>query len=118
WTDEQRAAPPLVLSGVTLNIANTTSSHRFSLAATPPPELGAALDMRGVYEPGRSHSSEPFGPEGGAGRLYAHVDDMHSRGWAPWLDLPQDLKSGRVSARAWLDFDAGRIRYFTSDVSV
>src|SRR5690606_18460640 len=47
-----------------------------------------------------------------------HVDDMHSRGWAPWLDLPQDLKSGRVSARAWLEFDAGRIRYFTSDVSV
>lgn len=118
WTDETRQAPPLVLKGVTLNVFNQGRDHRYSLMAVPPSELGESLDMRGTFRQAAADSPGTFAFAGGAGQLYARIEDMRPLGWSPWMDLPQSLKSGRVSAQAWLRFGAGEIQHFTSDVSV
>ncbi|MGB3288490.1 MAG: YhdP family protein [Burkholderiaceae bacterium] len=118
WTDETRQAPPLVLSGVTLNLLNQKGDHRYSLVAVPPSELGESLDMRGSFRQSADAPPGTFSFAGGEGQLYARVEDMRPLGWSPWLDLPQSLKSGRVSAQGWLGFSAGEVDRFTSDVSV
>jgi uncharacterized protein (TIGR02099 family) len=118
WTDESRDAPALELNGVTLNVLNRGRDHRFSLAAVPPPELGESLDMRGTFRQAAAAAAGQFTPAGGAGELYARVEDMRPLGWSPWVDLPHNLKSGRVSAQGWMRFGAGEIQHFTSDVSV
>ncbi|MFW7343634.1 YhdP family protein [Pollutimonas sp. H1-120] len=118
WTDETRHASALVLNGVTLNVVNQGRDHRFSLAAVPPSQLGESLDVRGTFRQAAAVPIGEFTPAGGTGQLYARVEDMRPLGWSPWVDLPQSLKSGRLSAQGWLRFGAGKIQHFTSDVSV
>lgn len=118
WTDELRDAPPLVLDGVTLSLANQYSDHRFMLVADPPAALGQTLDIRGEFLRVRKAGGKRLSLNDGRGQLYAHVENMQPLGWAPWLDLPQDLISGEVSVRSWLKFDAGRVTTLTSDMTV
>ncbi|MDS1141903.1 YhdP family protein [Pusillimonas sp. SM2304] len=118
WTDELRNAPPLVLDGVTLNLANRYLDHRFMLLAEPPAALGQRLDIRGEFLRGGKAGGNPLSLEDGRGQLYAHAGNMQPLAWAPWLDLPQALQSGQLSVRSWLKFDGGRITSLTSDMTV
>src|SRR5690606_33377745 len=110
WLDEERGAPPLVLERVTLKLDHRHSDHRFMLRADTPAELGRSLDLRGEFLHVPARDSGRLSLNDGRGQLYAHVEDMRPLGWAPWLDMPQDLKSGEMSARGWLKFEAGGIR--------
>src|SRR5690606_34670690 len=65
WTDQSRHAPTLVLSGVTLNIANHAGDHRFSLLAVPSPELGGLLDVRGTFRQAAAAQDQAFTLGGG-----------------------------------------------------
>ncbi|NYT61355.1 TIGR02099 family protein [Alcaligenaceae bacterium] len=118
WVDEFRLAPPMVLKAVTLTMNNVGVEHRFSLVATPAPELGQALDMRGRFEQVSGIGQQAFSLENSVGQIYVHVEKMRPVGWRPWLDMPQHLESGEVSAQSWLAFADGKLSYFTSDTTV
>lgn len=115
WIDESREAPPLVLRHVTLKIHNQASQHQFSLVAAPPESLGQSLDIRGELQHG-VRAGVPNMPW--SGQVYVAVGKMLPLGWKPWVDLPQDLQSGEVSAQAWLGIEHGSLDRFTSDVTV
>jgi uncharacterized protein (TIGR02099 family) len=115
WIDELRQAPPLVLRHVTLKIHNQAPQHQFSLVATPPGSLGQSLDIRGQLQR-NVRNGVPTTPW--SGQIYAEVGKMLPLGWKPWVDLPQDLRSGEVSAQAWLGIERGSPARFTSDVTV
>jgi len=117
WNDEMRGAQPLVLEGVTLRIVSHGAEHRLALSAAPPQRLGDALDIRGSFRLAASPEGR-YTLEAVDGRLYTHVENMRPLGWAPWFDLPQDLKSGRISMQAWLRVEQGRVAHLTSDVRV
>ncbi len=114
WIDELRQAPPLVLRHVTLKIHNQAPQHQFSLVATPPDALGQSLDIRGRLERSVRNGVAAFW----SGKIYTEVSKMLPLGWKPWVDLPQDLQSGEVSAQAWLGIERGTLARFTSDVTV
>lgn len=118
WSDASRDAPQLVLNDVTLRLVNQLTDHRFMLLASLPPGLGGALDIRGEFIHGPLASGEPLSLERGRGQLYAHVSKIKSQGWTPWMDMPPDLQSGEVSARAWLKFESGHMTTLTSDVAI
>ncbi|NGM87781.1 TIGR02099 family protein [Parapusillimonas sp. SGNA-6] len=118
WVDEFRAAQPLVLQDVNLMIRNHGYEHQFSLAAAPPPSTGQSLDMRGQFHRVPTDDPAHFSMETLEGRLYARIEDMRPMAWAPWLDLPQNLESGRVSAQAWLDLKDGGIEQFTAELGI
>ncbi len=118
WIDDTRSAPPLVLQGVTLDIRNRGAHHAFSLVATPPEGLGKLLDMRGDFARALSDQQDSIALATGHGQLYVHVDAMQPLAWAPWLDIPQDLKSGQISAKAWLQVSQGRVSHVTLDAAV
>jgi uncharacterized protein (TIGR02099 family) len=118
WIDETRGAKPLVLNAVTLALQNSGVTHNFSLIASLPPELGVTLDVRGNFKQTSALQAQAFSFENGEGLVYAHVDRMRPLGWSPWIDLPQQLGSGEVSAKWWLSVAGGRAGQLTSDVSV
>jgi uncharacterized protein (TIGR02099 family) len=118
WLDESRAARPLVLQGVSLNIRNQGYDHQFALTAVPPQALGESLDMRGRFRQVPKDDAAHFTMEDLKGQLYARIEDMRPVAWVPWLDLPQNLESGRVSAQAWLDLKDGHIDDFTAQLRI
>ncbi|HWL28472.1 MAG TPA: DUF3971 domain-containing protein, partial [Burkholderiaceae bacterium] len=118
WVDEYRAAQPLVLQGVNLNIRNHGYDHQFSLVAAPPSTLGQLLDMRGQFHRMPTDEAAHFSMEALKGQLYARVEEMQPLAWGPWLDLPQNLESGRASAQAWLDLKDGGIEQFTAELRI
>src|SRR5437868_929462 len=46
WRDEQRAAPPLVLSALNLRLNNDGEHHRLGFAARLPENLGTSVEVR------------------------------------------------------------------------
>lgn len=118
WLDEFRGAEPLVLQDVNLNIRNRGHDHQFSLIAAPPAALGASLDMRGQFHRVPEDVAAHFTTEDLKGQLYARIEDMRPLAWGPWLDLPRNLESGRVSAQTWLELEEGDIDRFTAELQI
>lgn len=118
WIDETRSAPPLVLERVALKLTNRHADHRFILQADIPEALGKSLDLRGEFLHTPTKASGRLDLNEGRGQLYAHVENMQPLGWAPWVDMPRSLKSGQLSVRSWLKFQAGSIDSLTSDATV
>ncbi|HEY9281346.1 MAG TPA: YhdP family protein [Eoetvoesiella sp.] len=117
WNDELRGATPLVLRHVDLKIYSNLDEHRLSLSATPPPDLGKAFDMRGQFKmnPGKPATT---GRQPWDAQVYVRIDGMKPLNWRPWLDIPDNLDSGEVSAQSWLEVRQGQFERFTSDVIV
>lgn len=113
WVDQARRAPELVLRHVTLKIHNQAARHQFSLAAAPPAALGGALDVRGDF------STDSAGPAPAwSGRLYLGMGQVRPLGWKPWFDPPENLESGEVSLRSWLDVRDSKPAHLVADIGV
>ena len=102
WEDELRGAPPLLLKELRFGLDNRGRRHRFGLAATPPAELAAKLDIRGDV------TGDLAGNPGAAlgtlaGKLFVQLDYADLAGWRAWLDYPVDLPQGRGALRVWAD---------------
>ncbi|MBI4290349.1 MAG: TIGR02099 family protein [Betaproteobacteria bacterium] len=113
WDDEHRAAPRLVLSGVTFAIHNSGDLHRFALRAQAPKELASALDVRGEL---RGTSLEQL--RDWTGRLFAELDYVDLAAWQSWFDYPMEIRSGRGGLRLWLAFAGKRLTEATADVAL
>lgn len=113
WLDEQRGAPPLALNQVNLRIENLFSHHQFALRAVPPAALATPLDVRGDFR-GRSFDNL----REWRGQIYTHLDHTDLLGWRPWLNLPEQLSSGRGAIRGWLAVADGGFSQFTADLSL
>ena len=111
WTDEQRAAPPLVLKQVELRLENGFGRHRFGLTGVPPAEVAGPLDLRGDVT-GRSLA----GWRDSSGKLYARLDYADIAAWRPWLPLPIDVHSGKGALRVWLDYARGEPQELVADL--
>ena len=113
WVDEQRGAPPLVLTQVNLHIKNLFRRHQFALLAVPPAELATPLDVRGDFY-GRSFDDLKKWD----GQLYARLDHTDLLAWRPWLELPAQLSRGRGAVRGWLKVTGGEIAQLTADLAL
>jgi uncharacterized protein (TIGR02099 family) len=116
WTDEQRGAPPLALSGVDLVIRNGLRRHDLRLDATPPPEWGERFSLRGrLHSPllGRSGDWRRW-----SGSLYADLPRARVADVRRHLNLPFELTQGEGRVRAWLDVTHGEARGATVDVAL
>ncbi|KQQ47111.1 hypothetical protein ASF61_00140 [Duganella sp. Leaf126] len=117
WTDDQRGAPPLALTGVTARLHNEWLHHQLAFRATPPAALAGPLDVRADF----AHPA--FGARVSntamwKGELYADLRDTDVAAWKAWLDFPFALQSGGGALRAWLSFDHQRLTGFTADLGL
>jgi uncharacterized protein (TIGR02099 family) len=113
WTDEQRGAPPLQLSGVGFVLRNSGVTHRFAVQASVPRELASMLDVRGELTGRDLRSLDQW-----SGKLYAELEYIDLQAWQHWLDYPLELRSGEGGLRLWLSFARKQITELTADVAL
>lgn len=113
WHDEARAAPPLTFERLDFALRNRGRQHSFGLTARPDAPLAQHLDVRANLK-GRS-LRELLDWQGTA---YLDLAGIDLAAWAPWLDLPFELKQGRGDLRLWLDFAGDEVRALTADLGL
>ncbi len=113
WEDVLRAAPPLELRQLDFVLQNSGSRHRFALAAQPPRELAARLDVRGDFRGEDLNRLEAW-----RGEAYAELDYADLAGWRAWVDYPLDLPQGAGGLRLWLGFAGKKLNTLTADIAL
>jgi len=108
WVDEQRSAPPLVLTDVRFVARNGPRRHDLRLDASPPADWGGAFTLMGEL---RSPllSQHPGRWQDWQGELHADFSAVDLSRLRPYTNLGVDLRSGQGRLRAWADLDRGRL---------
>lgn len=115
WNDHMRAAPELALEKVDFVLRNVWHHHRFALRATPPAALAAPLDVRAAFDhPHFTRRISDF--RAWKGELYADLRDTDLAAWTSYVDYPVEVRQGKGSVRAWLQFDRAKVADFTADL--
>ena len=127
WTDDMRAAPPLVLSDVTAVLRNNGQRHRLRLDATPPPAWGERFSLRAsLREPFSMAMLTPNQPrelpwQHGTGELYAEFGRIDIAELRPYLELLEtgtDLASGQGALRLWMELKDGQFSAAPADLEL
>jgi uncharacterized protein (TIGR02099 family) len=114
WTDAQRGQPPLTLSKVDFLYQRNALDHRMALAATPPEQFGAPVDLRLSFSHGLFQRADDL--QHWTGELYAALPQTDLAQWARYFDLPGQVAQGQGAARFWLDFEALTAKQITADL--
>ncbi|MES2980511.1 MAG: YhdP family protein [Pseudomonadota bacterium] len=120
WTDELRAAPPLVLTNVDWVLRNPGKRHMMRLDATPPAEWGERFSLRGIFRQPLLHTRHGNW-RAWTGQLYAEfsrMDVAQLRQYVRLDDLGLDLTAGSGALRAWADVSLAEVAGATADVSL
>ncbi|WP_367848093.1 YhdP family protein [Rhodoferax sp. WC2427] len=117
WTDEQRAAPPLVLSGVDLVMRNKGLGHQMRLDASPPAEWGDRFSLSARFRQPllSTHRGRWQDWDGPAYASLPRVDVSQLRRYA---DVGVDVEAGVGALRLWADIRHGRVTSGTADVAL
>ncbi|HEX6267889.1 MAG TPA: YhdP family protein, partial [Burkholderiales bacterium] len=113
WLDQQRGAPPLALSTLSLRLQNSGEEHAIGLTAQPPRELGSTVELRGLL---RGRSLGELAAWGG--RLYAELGYTDLAAWRPWIDYRWQVDHGEGALRMWLTLQGGELKRAVADVSL
>ena len=111
WQDNQRQAPPLVLSKVGLHLENQGRKHLFGVRATPSSLLATPLDLRGEL-----HGKTMRNLSAWYGTVYARLDYADMEAWRKWVTYPLALQKGSGAVQVWMGFDKKRVNELTGDV--
>ena len=113
WLDEKRRALPLTLSQLDFRLRNRGAEHLVGLSARPPPELGAALEVRAELA-GRTLADL----SAWNGKLYLELGATDLSGWRAWVDYPVDVQRGEGALRIWATLQNGQPRDATLDLAL
>ena len=120
WIDEQAGTAPLLLQDVQAVVRNGLLQHNFRLDATPPPEWGGRLSLRGRMT--QAWNARAGDWQHWRGRLYAEWPQVNAavvHAWAGTLwQSPVQLRRGEGGLRAWVDLDPGQWRQATLDLAL
>ena len=117
WTDEVRAAPPIVLQGVDVVLRNTARHHDMRLDATPPAEWGERFSLRGrLIQPLLERQAGRW--QTWDGQLFAAFDRVDVSQLQRFASLGMDLNQSVGAVRAWADVRQGSVSGATADVAL
>src|SRR6476619_93013 len=116
WIDEQRQAPPLVLTGVDLVVRNGLRSHDIRFDATPPAAWGDSFTLRGRF-------SQPLFARAGdwrrwSGSMFSDLPRADVRELRRYVTLPFELSEGDGALRGWFEVHEGQPEAATVDISL
>src|SRR5918999_912854 len=108
WRDEQRGAPPLVLSNLELKLVNSGASHSLGLTARTPAELGGSIELRALVD----------GTASPDGRVFLQLGYTDLAAWRAWVDYPLDVQQGQGALRLWATLSKGELVEATADLAL
>ena len=113
WRNEQRDAPELSFTQVSLALRNTGTRHQIMLAATPMNNLSGPVTLTADMEASLFHP-QAAADDDEQGVIYADIENMQIERWRPWIDVSQ--WSGTLSARSWAYLSGGKIGDIRADI--
>lgn len=113
WRNEQRDAPELSFTQVSLALRNTGTRHQIMLAATPMDNLSGPVTLTADMEASLFHP-QAAADDDEQGVIYADIENMQIERWRPWIDVSQ--WSGTLSGRSWAYLSGGKIGDIRADV--
>ncbi len=113
WRDELAGAPELRLANVDITVRKRLGRHQALLAAEPPRHLAHRIELRAEVEIGRHD-----GRWQAAGRLYGEAMHADLARLRAHFALPETLRSGVGSLRAWATFSPQAVEEVTADVNM
>ena len=116
WTDEQRAAPPLVLGDVQLVVRNRLHRHDIRLDATPPASWGDRFTLVGRF--GAPLLAQRGDWRHWSGAAYASLPRADVRELRQHVALPFELSEGKGALRGWFELERGQLRGATVDLAL
>ena len=116
WTDEQRDAPALALTGVELVMRNGLLHHDLRFDATPPPQWGERFSVRGRFTQPLFAGAGHWQRWSGRGYIDMPRADLHEL--QRYATLPFDLSEGLGALRAWFEMRDGLPKAATVDVAL
>ena len=125
WIDDQRQQPPLALSDLDLVSRNTARTHHWRIDATPPPEWGDRISVRGqLREPLLSLGQRPPGRptwHDWSGEVFADFTRVDVSRLRTYLDLSErgvEVHTGQGALRAWAQVERGQVSGVTADLAL
>ncbi len=116
WIDEQRRAPPLLLSDTDVVVRNGLHQHDLRIDATPQAAWGERFSLRARMQQPLIGSASDW--QRWRGTLYVELPHVDVTRLRDYVDLPFELNQGRGALRAWLDVDDGRPSGATVDLAL
>ncbi len=117
WSDEQRAAEPVVLQKVTAVVRNRGRHHDMRLDALPPESWGSAFSLQGRFlQP--LLSSQQGRWQDWEGQLFAAFERADLSELRRYANLGFDLRQGNGALRAWIDVGKGQVTQVEADVAL
>ncbi|MBP6645052.1 MAG: TIGR02099 family protein [Burkholderiaceae bacterium] len=118
WTDEQRRAPPLVLTELDLLMRNSARRHAFRVDARLPADWGGEkfTAMAQFRQPLLSLQKSEW--RAWDGRIYASAAGVDVAQLRKYMDFGQQLTQGRGALRAWVDVKKGELVSGTVDMAL
>ncbi|MEY2952473.1 MAG: hypothetical protein RLZZ401_560, partial [Pseudomonadota bacterium] len=118
WTDAQRAAPAVALTGVNFLMRNSVRRHSFRLDAQLPPDWGgqgvtATAQFRQPLLTLRSSKWQEW-----EGRAYAMAAQVDVAQLGRYLDLGTHRVQGKGAVRLWTDIRRGQLTAATVDLAL
>lgn len=117
YTDELRGAPSLALQQVDVVVRNAGRHHDLRLDATPPPDWGERLSVRGKFtqpllelDRGRWQQWD--------GQLFVASERLDLSRLQTYADLGFELHQGAGALRAWADVRRASIDAVVADVAL
>ena len=118
WVDEQRAAPPLLLKDLNIEIRTPVwqrlldrhSIHIDSLASTGTSQritLESVVVGNNVATPEKWH-----------GEISLRLPETDLSAWSPWIDLPARIHKGQGSLTATLNFEAMQLQRLAAQINL
>lgn len=106
WTDDMRDGRPLALRDVTVAWRSEGARYLVDVAGRPPQEIGKGFHLKGEF----TLAGEPADmqdPKAWNARLYVAAQEVVPQAWRAWVDIPEQIESGELSAQWWLDISRG-----------
>jgi len=112
WRDELRGAPPLVLSGLNVQVEASMFSLALGVTARPPAELGTSVELRALVDARGLQRGE------WSARVFGQVGYTDLAAWRAWVDYPFNVRQGQGALRFWSSVERGELKEFTADLAL
>lgn len=113
WQDELTGAPEVELRQVEIAVRKAGRRHLAALRATPPADIAEKVDLRADLQFGMAGDRWQV-----AGTVYGETGRADLARLRSYLPVPDTLRTAVGSLRAWADFEPGRVRELTADLSL
>ena len=125
WIDDLRRQTALALGDLEFVARNTARTHHWRIDATPPPEWGERISLRGqlrerLLNLGHRAAGQPVWNDW-SGELFAdftRVDVARLRTYVDLSDWGVEVRTGQGALRAWAQVDRGQVAGVTADLAL